>query len=267
MFPILLLFLVLQSGNLSGQDDATILGAKNEVCFGDSVAIYLNFAGGVGPYNAVINDKNGELILLDSIPASYTIWEKPVENNTYYIASFEDSLGTQGNPLGVADIIVRQSTPVSLEIEQSSFLVSDHGIALGSSPPGAVFSGEGVAGSLFYPGIASWVGSPHTVECTLTNEFGCISIDDTALFVLSEQADVYMVSGGDTINAICDDGATYYLKGSNRDNIPGTFELIPVGAVLPLPGFITDGDLSDDEAVLDPVGLSGGYDVIYTYGL
>ncbi|RLD24049.1 MAG: hypothetical protein DRI70_08640, partial [Bacteroidetes bacterium] len=251
---------------VSGQITATIIGDANEVCLGDSIEAFLNFSGGEGPWNAVINDKDGEFLILDSVSSPYTIWLKPDVDNSYYIASVEDSTGAPGNPLGEAAITVRPSTPVSIIVDRTVFLPSENGIALSSTPTGGSFSGPGVAGSIFYPNIATSAGSPHTVSCIYTNEFGCISTDNIELQVLSVSATVYLVSGGDTINAVCDDGATYFLRGSNEDNIPGSFELVAVGSAVPVSGHITDIDAMDDEATLDHLGLSGGYDIIYTYG-
>ena len=267
MFPLFLILLCQLPHTAAGQITATIIGDASELCIGESVAAFLNFSGGEGPWNAVINDKDGEYLVLDSVDASHTIWVSPDSDNTYYIASVEDSKGAPGSPLGQAKIAVHESTPVTIIMDRTAFLQSEPGIDLVSSPIGGAFSGAGVAGSSFYPGIATSVGSPHNINCTYTNEFSCTSSDNTDLHVLSGVAGVYLVSGGDTINAVCDDGATYHIQGYNEDNIPGTFELVVAGSMVVVPGHISDPDKSDNEAILDPVGLTGAYDIVYSYGM
>ncbi|MEN8229262.1 MAG: T9SS type A sorting domain-containing protein [Bacteroidota bacterium] len=267
LFPLLLILFFQLPRTVDGQITATIIGDASEMCMGDSVAAFLNFSGGEGPWNAVINDKDGEYLLLNAVTASHTIWLKPDSDNTYYIASVEDSKGTPGSPLGEAEILVHQSTSVIILMDRTAFLQSEPGIALVSSPTGGAFSGAGVAGSAFYPGIATPVGSPHTIHCTYTNEFGCVSGDNIDLHVLSGVASVELVSGDDIINAVCDDGATYTIQGSNEDNIPGTFDLVEAVSHVVVPGHISDPDIMDDEAILDPVGLTGAYDIVYSYGM
>lgn len=267
MFPIFFILFIQLHVTVTGQITATIIADASEVCLGDSVAAYLNISGGDGPWEVVINDNDGEYISLVIISSPHTLWLSPDATNTYKIASVEDSNGTPGSPLGEAAIVVHQATPVTIEMDRTVFLQSESDIVLASAPSGGSFSGAGVAGNKFYPGIATAVGSPHLIHCELTNEFECISTDDIDLHVLSEIASVYLISGNDTINAVCDDGATYNIRGNNEDNIPGTFELVEVGSTIPIPSAITDTDPLDDEAVLDPAGLSGAYDIIYTYGM
>lgn len=267
LFPILFVFFIQVHAPVSGQITATIIGSASEVCQGDSLAAYLNITGGVAPWNMVINDKDGQYLILDSISSPYTIWLTPDADNTYYIASVVDSLGTIGSPLGEVEVTVNPSTPVDIIIDRVTYLDSDPGISLVSSPAGAVFTGAGVTGSMFYPSIAGYQDSPHTVLSTYTNSYGCVTTDQVDIEVLSGISSVWLESGGVTVNALCDDGATYYIKGSNEDNIPGTFELVAAGSVNPIPGHISDPVPTDDEAVFDPVGLSGAYDIIYTYSL
>jgi len=267
LFPLLILLLVGIHGTVFSQFTATITSDDSEVCLGNSVAAYLHFAGGVGPWNAIINDQDGEYLVLDGVTSPHTIMLSPDADNTYYIASTDDSEGTVGNPLGEVVITVNPSTPVSIVIDRTTFLQSEGGINLGSSPSGGVFLGAGVSGNAFYPSIAGSASSPHTITCTYTNEHGCISTDEIDLRVLSGVAEVTLETGGEVINVLCDDGATYYIYGSNEDNIPGTFELVAAGSTVPIPNHISDVNTSDDEAILDPIGLSGAYDVIYTYEL
>jgi hypothetical protein len=267
LFPLLILLLFGIHGTVLSQSfTASITSDDSEVCQGSSVAAYLYFAGGVGPWNAVINDQDGEYIVLDGITSPYTIMLSPDADNTYYIASTEDSESTVGNPLGEVVITVNPSTPVSIVIDHTTFLQSEEeGVNLGSSPSGGVFLGAGVVGNVFYPSIAGSAGSPHTITCTYTNQYECKSTDEIDLNVLSGVAEVTLETGGEVINVLCDDGATYYIYGSNEDNIPGTFELVAAGSTVAIPNHISDVNTSDDEAILDPIGLSGAYDIVYTY--
>jgi len=81
------------------------------------------------------------------------------------------------------------------------------------------------------------------------------------------QTSVHLESGGDTINLICEGAGTYQFIGTNDDGIPGTFELFESGSGSNVSGHITDTDLNDDMAILDPVGLEGEYRVEYSYML
>ena len=121
-------------------------------------------------------------------------------------------------------------------MDRTAFLYNDSRIELVSSPAGGDFSGAGIAGNYFYPSIATPVGSPHNITCSYTNTNGCVSTDDIDLYVLSGVADVSLVSGGDVVNALCDDGATYSIIGDNDDQIPGTFELVAEGSLDSNPG-------------------------------
>ncbi|MCK4745774.1 MAG: hypothetical protein KAT15_02010, partial [Bacteroidales bacterium] len=66
---------------------------------------------------------------------------------------------------------------------------------------------------------------------------------------------------------VCDDAGAYELRGSNLDNIPGDFQLVEAGQSVPIPGHIVDGNLFDNLADFNPVGLSGAYDVLYNYSV
>ncbi len=243
---------------------ATILGSETEVCQGDSVAAYLNFTGR-SPWDVKINDKDGLYLELKKVETPYTIWLKPVENNRYYIASVKDRTGKSGKTYGEVSISVFPSTPVTFQIEKTTFLQTDPPVTLASAPPGAAFSGNGVIGNQFYPRIATAIESPHLLTCTFTNSIGCKSSDEVQAHVLYGEGAVYLVSEGDTINALCDDGKTYEIRGSNLDQIAGSFELRAAGSQEPVPGHISDKNPGDDKAILDPAGLAGPYDIIYTY--
>ncbi len=268
LFPLLIfLFLGMEHTVLGQSFTASITSDDSEVCLGNSVAAYIYFSGGVGPWDAVINDQDGAYLVLEGVSSPHTILLSPDADNIYEIASTRDSQGTTGNPAGQVVLTVHPVTPVSIVMDRTVFLFNESGISLESSPSGGSFFGAGVAGGVFYPVIAGSAGSPYTISCNYTNQYGCTSTDEIELQVLSGEADVIIETGGEVINALCDDGATYRIIGANDDNIPGTFELVSAGSSVPIPNHITDADVTDDEAVLDPVGLSGAYDIIYTYSI
>ncbi|MEN8202010.1 MAG: PKD domain-containing protein [Bacteroidota bacterium] len=268
LVSLLSLFLFLQTGNLSAQFTATIVAdGATEVCLGIPVKAHIWCSSGKAPYDVVINNREGEYEVLENIGTLYTIYLEPVSDDTFYIASAVDDNGVSGITSGEIAVTIRESTPVSFDLDRSAFLYTEPGYTLKSSPAGATFFGPGIANGRFYPEIASYEDSPHTISCTLTNSFGCESTDETDLYVLLGEPNIHMVSGDDTLSTICDKSIGYTLKGSNGDHIPGRFELYDMAGLAPISGYITDDDLSDDEAVLNPDGLAGSYEVVYTYGV
>jgi hypothetical protein len=83
--------------------------------------------------------------------------------------------------------------------------------------------------------------------------------------ILYGQASVHLESGGVTIDVICEITGTYQFIGTNSDGMSGTFALYESPSGIPVPGHITDTDLTDNMAILDPVGLDGAYRVNYSY--
>lgn len=81
------------------------------------------------------------------------------------------------------------------------------------------------------------------------------------------QTTVYLQRGGVVTDLICEREGVYQFIGTNPDGIPGTFDLYDASTGNPVSGHITDTDLTDDMAVLDPVGLDGLYRVRYSYQL
>jgi len=75
--------------------------------------------------------------------------------------------------------------------------------------------------------------------------------------------EVHLESGGVTITLICESSGSYLFVGTNSDGAIGTFALFESGSGSPAPGHITD--LGNNTAILDPVGLDGGYRVEYSY--
>lgn len=243
---------------------ASIICADTAVCLGDSVRAYISFTGD-GPWDAVVNDDDGEYAVLENVTSPYTIYLKPETDNTYYVASVIDIGGNPGSTTGEVPLSVYESTPVTIKLDQTAYRYTDPGVALLSDPAGGVFKGEGISSNYFYPGIATPVNSPYTITCIYTNQFECKSSDETEIHVLYADPKVYLTLGDDTINALCDETETYVIRGSNNDNIPGKFELVVAGSNEPIPGHITDNDTLDDLATLNITGLKGAYDIIYTY--
>jgi len=79
------------------------------------------------------------------------------------------------------------------------------------------------------------------------------------------QASVHLESGGITIDVICEINGTYQFIGTNSDGLSGTFTLFESVTGFPVTGHITDTDLTDNMAIVDPVGLDGAYRVNYSY--
>ncbi len=255
-----------QTSSTKGPHDptATILGSETEVCLGDSVEAYLFFTG-EGPWDVTIRDNDGDYLNLKDIDTPYTIWLKPVIDNRYYISRMVDRRNRRGDTYGEVEVTVFESTPVSIQLDRTVYIQSEPAVDLLGVPAGGTFSGNGVAGSAFYPFIATAEDSPHTLTYTYTNQFGCPGTDEVVIDVLYGEGEILLLSGDEPVNTICDDGEIYVIKGSNLDSIPGVFELREAGSSEPLPGSITDEDLGDDQATLDPSGLTGSYDIIYMY--
>jgi len=270
LVPLAALFLFLLPGKLSAQFSASIVaGGETEVCLGNSVKAYIWFSGGLEPYDVVINNRDGEFMVLEDIGSPYTVFLEPESNDSFYIASAIDRRGDKGTTNGSVEVTVLSATPVSFDLDRSTFLMTEPGYVLTSFPTGGSFIGPGVANGRFYPEIASYEDSPHTITCTFTNSSGCESTTQTDLFVLGGEASVYLLSGDDSISSICDKSISYTLKGNNLDDLPGSFELFAddVAGLDPVHGHITDTASADNEAILDPEGLAGSYEVHYTYGV
>lgn len=252
--------------DIAADPTATILGTQTEVCAGDSVEAYLFFTEEKNaPWDAIINNNSGVYLELEDVETPYTIWLKPLVDDRYYIDYVEDNKGNEGKTYGEVEVFVYETTPVSIQLDRTAFRQSEPGVNLEGTPPGGLYTGNGIAGDVFYPFIATTDGSPHHITYSYTNEYGCTSSDAIDIHVLYGEGEVNLFSGTEPINSLCDNGETYLIKGSNLDNISGTFELRTAGSSDSVPGHISDNDLLDDQATLDPTGLVGLYDIIYTY--
>ncbi|RLD71948.1 MAG: hypothetical protein DRI98_03685, partial [Bacteroidetes bacterium] len=81
--------------------------------------------------------------------------------------------------------------------------------------------------------------------------------------VWGQEPSVHLESGGVTISLICESAGSYSFVGTNSDAAIGTFALFESVSGSPVAGHITD--LSNNTAILDPVGLDGEYSVQYSY--
>jgi len=269
VLSLLFVLLIQIPSNLSGQFFFASIkaGGETEICQGESVPAIITVWGGTSPYVVVINDDDGKYLELKNIESGHTFDIMPETDNTYYIESLTDSRGRNGYTFGSVSVTVNPSTPVSIVLERTAFLETESGIRLRSSPSGGTFEGKGVKGSTFYPEEATTVGSPHRITCTYVNQYGCSSQDHEDLYVLTGESSVHLYSGGDIITFICNDGTSYVIKGNNEDNLAGTFELYRTGSSIPVQGHISDDDLTDNEATLLTEGLTGTYEIFYTYGI
>jgi len=269
IYPLLFALLFLSQGNLSGQSFFASLNAVGEtdICEGDSVAARIWFWGGASPYTVVINDIQGKFLELKGIESQEIFYLKPTTGTRFHMASVVDSKGRKGSAYGTITVELYPSTPVSIDIDRTAFLESEPGFPLTSSPAGGSFSGTGESGNIFYPAEATSEGSPHRITCTYENEAGCVTRDRINLFVLSGESSVDLYDGDELINTVCDNGRTYTIKGSNEDGFKGTFKLYRKGTTTALPGHITDNNLNDNQADLSLNGLTGSYEIVYTYGM
>lgn len=257
---------IFSPSGLAAAPTATIFSNEKEVCEGSPVAAYLYFSGD-GPWDAVISNREGVYLELTGVNSPHTIWLEPAEDDTFRITKVVDRFSVPGATYGEVALTVNPLTPVSIELDRLAYLNSEPGIPLSASPSGGTFTGNGVSANVFYPGIASPEGSPHSVTYTYYNQYGCVSADETEMYVLYGDASVVLLSGNDTIGDLCDDGRTYVVLGSNSDQLPGQFLLKEAGESDTLEGNIIDEDLTDDLAILDPSGLSGDYEINYSYSL
>lgn len=269
IFLFLFVLLLQFGGNLYGQSYFASLNSLGgtEICRGDSVGARIWFWGGESPFRVVINDKDGEYMVLENYEALEPFYLFPESDNRFTIGSVVDSKGRRGGSTGSVSATVHQPTPVTIVADHKAFLETDPGFELKSSPKGGIFTGKGISGSMFYPAVATSNGSPHQITCTYENEYGCVSRDRESLFVLSGESSVQLLSGNKVVEIVCDDGASYTLAGSNEDNLSGSFELFRVGSSRAIQGHITDSDLSDNEATITFEDLAGAYEVVYTYGM
>lgn len=81
--------------------------------------------------------------------------------------------------------------------------------------------------------------------------------------VWGQDPSVHLESGGVTITLICESSGSYTFVGTNPDGVIGTFALFESVSGTPVAGHITD--LFNNTAILDPAGLDGDYEVVYSY--
>jgi PKD repeat protein len=269
IFLSLAIILFVGEQRLSGQ--VFLISIRSEgptdICQGDPVTLILTVYGGDPPYTVTINSDDGEYMVLKDIEMPYKFEVYPESDNTFYIASAVDSRDRKGRAYGSVTVHVNPSTPVSILLDRTAYLVTEPGVPLKSDPSGGHFSGIGVSGNIFYPSVAGTAGSPHLITCTYENEWGCTSKDTEYLYVLSGVASVSLVSGGDPVYSFCNDGSGYTIIGDNDDDLTGSFELFLKGTSTPVPDHISDPDPDDDMATLLTEGLSGNYEIVYTYGI
>jgi hypothetical protein len=269
LYLLLAIFLWIGHMPLSGQVFLISIRAEGatEVCQGESITAILSVYYGTPPFTVVINDNDGEYLTLKDVQMPYTFEIYPEKDNTYYIADAYDAKDRKGRAYGSIEATVHPSTPVSIVLNRTAFLVTEPGFTLTSNPAGGTFSGKGISANKFYPAVATTVGSPHLITCTYENQYGCVSTDTKNIYVLSGQSSVALLSGGEPISTFCNDGAEYTIDGENNDGLSGSFALYRSGSSTPVTGHISDQDPNDNRATLLSDGLLGNYEIVYTYGI
>jgi type VI protein secretion system component Hcp len=242
---------------------AAIIGG-NSVCIGDSLRAYLHFTGS-GPWDAVVSNSKGVYMTVTRVNSPYAFWIKTTENESFFVSSVKDKVGNAGITYGQLDVTVNFPTPVEILLDRTTFLSSEPGVKLRADHEPGVFSGKGVSSGYFYPSIATPVGSPHTITYAYQNQLGCVSHAYADIEVVEGSGSVHLLSGTDTINVLCNGQGTYEIRGANKEGKAGLFELRITNSATVVPGHIVDGDSTDNTAILDATGLSGGYDIIYRY--
>ena len=249
-----------------GQPRVTFISNADEVCQGDSAAAYLQMYNGEAPWTITINHSDGVYRVLEDInTSSYVVYLKPEENSDFYISAVEDGSGTAGVGIGTVYLEVRPVPSVTFLLDNTAYLKTDDPVSLGSIPAGAKFYGNGVFGTLFYPEVASTVGSPHTLGCEMSNQYGCVGRDEKDVHVIHGEADVVLLSGEDSIATVCEDDGSFEIHGSNKDQKAGLFSLFDADNGSQIKGYIIDKDSSDNKAVFEPGDLTGTFVLKYTY--
>ncbi|PID92254.1 MAG: hypothetical protein CSA96_04230 [Bacteroidetes bacterium] len=275
-FPVLFSLLVSLPAFLLAQEkqrqeaqapSASIQGLSNWICLGDSVAADVRLYGN-GPWEFDISNEDSVYATYTNVSTSFIrIWLKPVEDNVFKISRLVDVLGVEGTGLGQVLVDVYPTPEVSILLDRSAFIKTEGPVTLMSDPPGGVFSGIGVTSNKFYPAYAPPESSPHTIRCVYTNTYGCSDTDEKDLIVIHGDAEVQVLQNGEAVTTICDDGLSYPVRGSNSDGVAGTFRLEQVEPRMVLDSYLIDDDENDNEALLNPAGLSGTYDLIYSYSV
>ena len=201
LIPYLLIACWLWPESAGGQwfpKPTAAISGGGEICLGDSIRAYIYFTG-YGPWDAVVNDKDGEYAVLTDVQSPYTLWLKTKESNTFYVAEVRDRYGRKGDTKGEAEVIVNPRTPVEIIMDRTAFFYNEPGVQLEAEPSGGEFTGNGVTGGMFYPHIATPVGSPHRITYSYVNEYGCLSTDHIDLHVLYGTGEVFLILQRDAV--------------------------------------------------------------------
>jgi len=245
------------------QPTAILTLRAEEVCRGDSVVADILITGGASPYTLIISDDGSDVDTLRGITSPYVYWLKPTVSANFRISSVVDKEGKEGSSPSEEWLAVKPVTPVDFIIEQDIYKKTDPGTGLTSIPSNAVFYGNGVLGSTFYPTVAGASPTPHQLYCIYTAANGCKSRDDQNVRVIHAEAEVLLSTGDGTLEHLCDNDITYEIQGSNKDGVEGLFQLRSKYTDEVLEGHISDEDSSDNMAILDPAGLNGAYVIEY----
>ncbi|MEZ5072067.1 MAG: T9SS type A sorting domain-containing protein [Bacteroidales bacterium] len=248
----------------------SLYSSTTSLCLGDSALGTLNLYYGNPPYTVEISNNDGVYATLVDVSNGQTLWLKPTENDRFFISHLEDKTGKAGTVIGDVNIVVYPTTPVTILMDPTVYVKSDAPVTLLSNPAGSVstpvtFYGPGVSGNTFYPSVVNPASSPFTIRANYTNAYGCTTQDEVSVTVLFGDPDVGVYQGDDPVTTICNDAIDYELRGTNSDGESGVFQVVEAGTSLPLDGYIVDDDPDDNLAVFQPAGLTGSYDILYSY--
>ncbi|GIV34774.1 MAG: hypothetical protein KatS3mg031_2309 [Chitinophagales bacterium] len=119
------------------------------ICSGSSASIYITLSGSP-PWNITWSDGVTETGLTSP---QHVRSVSPLVTTTYQIVQLTDAQGS-GTPSGSAYIEVLPSVPVSVSGLASHYCVNTPPSTLLASPPGGVWSGPGITGTIFNPALA-----------------------------------------------------------------------------------------------------------------
>jgi hypothetical protein len=141
-------------------------------------------------------------------------------------------------------LAVSSQTLSRFRLDKTTYSIADPPFKLDATVPGGFYSGKGVAGDIFDPGIADTIGSPHkiTYQVTITNTVTvCPQQAYDSIYVFP--IDPYFV-GLDTLYCYYDDPVTISVA-----NIPAGASDFKFSSPN---GNLIQSILSDNSAIIDP---------------
>lgn len=199
-------------------DDVTICAGEC-VNIGDSPSAI----GGDGNYQYVWSPATGL-----SSPTAANPQACPVSATTY------DLVVTDGKGCSSADAITIQVLPAPVvQIDQldTAYCLEGAAVTLSGIPVGGTFSGAGVSGNTFNPGVAG-LGA-HTIAYTYSDANGCTATDSLPVTVYPNPAKPVIFVRNDTLYATSGfDSYQWLFQGVSIANATDSFLYRPAGQIV-----------------------------------